>query len=69
MDSRWSATPLFRLALGRLPRLRARSFGRGSGLPVDGLIALSAQSRDGRLTRICSHPDVDAARAWASAAS
>jgi len=49
--------------------VRARSFGRGSGLPVDGLIALSAQSRDGRLTRICSHPDVDAARAWASAAS
>jgi ketosteroid isomerase-like protein len=46
----------------------ARSFGRGSGLPVDGAIALSAQSRDGKLTRLRAHPDLDEARAWASAA-
>lgn len=49
--------------------VHATSLGRGSGLPVDGYIAVSAQSRDGRLTRACAHPSVDGARAWVAAAS
>ena len=51
-----------------LASAHARSFGRGSGLPVDGLIALSVQSRDGKLTRLRAHPDLDEARSWAQAA-
>jgi ketosteroid isomerase-like protein len=52
-----------------LVAVHARSFGRGSGLPVDGHVALSAQSREDRLTRIRAHPDLAEARAWAGATS
>jgi ketosteroid isomerase-like protein len=52
-----------------LAALHARSFGRGSGIPVDGHVALSVQSREDKLVRLRVHPDLDAARAWASAAS
>jgi ketosteroid isomerase-like protein len=52
-----------------LAAVHARSLGRSSGLPVDGHIALSVQSRDDRLVRLRAHPDIDQARAWATTAS
>jgi ketosteroid isomerase-like protein len=48
-----------------LASVHARSVGRGSGLPVDGHIALSVQSRNDRLIRLRAHPDLNEARAWA----
>jgi SnoaL-like domain len=49
--------------------VHARSVGRGSGLPVDGHIALSVLSRNDRLIRLRAHPGLEDARRWASAAS
>ena len=46
-----------------------RGVGRASGLPIEDLIALTVQSRDGRLTRLRTHPGLEDARAWAVAVS
>jgi hypothetical protein len=49
--------------------VRVRNVGRGSDYPVDGFIAVSAQSRNDKLTRLRAHQDLDAARTWAGSAS
>ena len=40
----------------------ARGHGRSSGLPIDNLVVIASEVRDGRVHRIHAYPDMDEAR-------